>query len=61
MRGDTQVNDDLLQKYLATVKKRIGNFDLVEISHIPREQNTRVDVLSKLANTRAGGINHSCI
>lgn len=58
VRGDTQVNDALLQKYLATIKKRVNNFDSVEISHVPREQNTRADVLSKLARTRVSGINH---
>lgn len=59
VRSDTQVKEALFQKYLATKKKRINNFDLVEISHIPREQNTRADVLSKLASTRASRINHS--
>lgn len=58
MRGDTQVKDALLQKYLATVKKMIIDFNLVEISHIPREQNTRVDVLSKVESTRSSRINH---
>lgn len=58
VRGDTQVKDALLQKYLATVKKMIIDFNLVEISHIPREQNTRADVLSKVESTRSSRINH---
>lgn len=53
------MKDALLQKYLATVKERIGNFDSVEIPLIPREENTRADVLSKLASTRVSRINHS--
>jgi len=53
VKDDAQVKDALLQKYLATVKERIINFDLVEIMHIPREKNTRADVFSKLASTKA--------
>jgi ribonuclease HI len=57
--GDVQVKKALVHKYLSMVKKKIGNFDSVEISHIPREQNTRADILSKLASTRVSGTNHS--
>jgi hypothetical protein len=43
------------------VKERINNFDSVEIVHITRELNMRAEVLSKLASTRANGINHSFV
>lgn len=55
MRDDAQVKDTFLQKYLTTVKERISNFDSVEISRFLREQNTRADMLSKLARTRVSG------
>ena len=32
-------------------------FDRAEISHVPREQNTRADILSKLASTKKKGGN----
>jgi ribonuclease HI len=61
VKGEAQVKGALLQKYLATVKEKIDNFDSIEIVHIPREQNTRADVLSKLATTRENRINHSFV
>lgn len=61
MRGEAQLKGSLLQKYLATIKERIENFHLVEIIHIPGEKHTKVDVLSKLASTRANVINHSFV
>jgi len=61
VKGDTQVKDVLLQRYLATVRERINKFELVEISHILREQNTRADVLSKLASTKVSAINYSFV
>jgi len=61
VKGEAQVKDALLHKYLAMVKERIGNFDSVEIIHIPREQYKTSDVLSKLSSTRTNKINHSFI
>lgn len=53
------MKEALRHKYLDTVKEKINNFDSIEKMHIPIEQNTKVDVLSKLVSTRATGINHS--
>ena len=36
-------------------------FDRAEITHVPREQNTRADILSKLASTKKKGKNKSVI
>jgi len=36
-------------------------FESVEVNHVPREQNTRVDILSKLASTRTANGNKTVI
>jgi hypothetical protein len=36
-------------------------FENVEVTHVPREQNTRADILSKLANTRTTSENKTVI
>ncbi|XP_072087011.1 uncharacterized protein [Arachis hypogaea] len=47
-----QVKDPLLSKYLLLVKKFSKKFLKFEIEHIPREQNQRADLLSKLGSTQ---------
>ena len=42
-------------KYYHVAKTLIDDFDCFELFHIPRENNTRVDLLSKLANTKKIG------
>ncbi|XP_072077913.1 uncharacterized protein [Arachis hypogaea] len=58
---DYQTRDPLLQQYLTKVNKLNEEFDLVTIQHIPRERNTRADLLSKLASTKPGQDNRSLI
>ncbi|XP_016164665.1 uncharacterized protein LOC107607204 [Arachis ipaensis] len=48
-----QVRDPLLSKYLLLVKNLISQFKEFEIQHIPREQNQRADILSKLDSTQS--------
>ncbi|RYR57283.1 hypothetical protein Ahy_A05g023007 [Arachis hypogaea] len=48
-----QVKDPLLSKYLLLVKKFSKKFLKFEIEHIPREQNQRADLLSKLGSTQS--------
>ncbi|XP_025607708.1 uncharacterized protein [Arachis hypogaea] len=48
-----QVKDALLSKYLLLVKKLSTKFAKFEIEHIPREQNQRTDILSKLGSTQS--------
>nr|XP_025702980.1 uncharacterized protein LOC112803717 [Arachis hypogaea] len=48
-----QTKDPILLKYLDIVQQLLHNFSKIEIIHIPREQNHRADVLSKLATTQA--------
>ncbi|XP_057452766.1 uncharacterized protein LOC130744612 [Lotus japonicus] len=50
--GTYQVRDEQLARYLVIVKQLMTHFDKVDIEHVPREKNTRADVLAKLASTR---------
>ncbi|XP_016185043.1 uncharacterized protein LOC107626660 [Arachis ipaensis] len=52
IKGEFQVKDPLLEKYWLITKDLISKFHKLEIIHVSREQNTRADVLSKLATTR---------
>ncbi|XP_015968900.1 uncharacterized protein LOC107492386 [Arachis duranensis] len=58
---DYQTRDPLLQQYLAKVNELKERFEHVTIQHIPREQNARADLLSKLASTKPGHGNKSLI
>ncbi|XP_015962573.1 uncharacterized protein LOC107486538 [Arachis duranensis] len=59
INGTYQAIDSLLQKYLEKVKKLSQEFDEVTVQHVPRERNTRTDLLSKLASTKPGTGNRS--
>ncbi|XP_025652914.1 uncharacterized protein [Arachis hypogaea] len=56
-----QARDSLLQKYLEKVRELSKLFEEVTIQHVPRERNTRADLLSKLASTKPGFGNRSLI
>ncbi|XP_017441100.1 uncharacterized protein LOC108346536 [Vigna angularis] len=47
-----QTKDDQLLRYYHKVKELVKQFRMVEFKHVPREQNVRADVLSKLANCK---------
>ncbi|XP_025704024.1 uncharacterized protein [Arachis hypogaea] len=61
VNGSYQAKDPLLQKYLEKVKSLSQKFEEVTIHHVPRERNTRADLLSKLASTKPGEGNRSLI
>ncbi|XP_020989763.1 uncharacterized protein LOC107471113 [Arachis duranensis] len=61
VNGSYQARDSLLQKYLEKVKELSKQFEEVTIQHVPRERNTRADLLSKLASTKPGVGNRSLI
>nr|XP_025641265.1 uncharacterized protein LOC112736143 [Arachis hypogaea] len=61
VNGSYQARDSLLQKYLEKVKELSQLFEEVTIHHVPRERNTRADLLSKLASTKPGEGNRSLI
>ncbi|XP_072054239.1 uncharacterized protein [Arachis hypogaea] len=59
--GEYQARDLLFWLYLKKAKNEVQHFDSFHIKHIPREQNTQTDVLSKLANTTPGSGSQSLI
>ncbi|XP_057719871.1 uncharacterized protein LOC130934302 [Arachis stenosperma] len=61
VNGSYQARDSLLQKYLEKVRELSNQFEEVTIQHVPRERNTRADLLSKLASTKPGVGNRSLI
>ncbi|XP_057744769.1 uncharacterized protein LOC130962591 [Arachis stenosperma] len=61
VNGSYQAKDSLLQKYLKKVKNLSKKFEEVTVHHVPRERNTRADLLSKLASTKPGEGNRSLI
>lgn len=58
---ETQDKDLLLHRYLNIATKKLLRFKEFEIAHVPREENTRVAVLSQLNNTVSPLIDHSFI
>jgi ribonuclease HI len=56
-----QVKEDHLQKYVQLVLEKMKEFETVKVTHIPREQNTRADILSKLASTQTANRNKTVI
>nr|KYP52463.1 Retrovirus-related Pol polyprotein from transposon 17.6 [Cajanus cajan] len=53
--GTFQAKDPQLAKYLEKVKLLSDNFREFTLNHVPREQNSRADLLSKLASTKKPG------
>ena len=52
IKGEYQAKEPIMQKYLAKVRDALVGFSKFEIRHIPREENARADLLSKLASTK---------
>ncbi|XP_016199394.1 uncharacterized protein LOC107640385 [Arachis ipaensis] len=61
INGTYQAKDPLLQKYLEKVRGLSEDFKEVVVQHVPKERNTRADLLSKLASTKPGTGNRSLI
>ena len=57
IRGDYEVKEERMQKYLRLTKHLIQEFEGVEFEQVPRSQNTVVDEISKLASSEEGGVN----
>nr|KYP74436.1 Uncharacterized protein Mb2253c family [Cajanus cajan] len=53
--GGYQTKEPQLQRYNLMVSQLTSFFDDFQIEHIPRAQNERVDLLSKLASTKRPG------
>jgi ribonuclease HI len=59
--GEYQTKDPQLMKYLGKVNKLRDQFNTFELIFVPREQNSRADLLSKLASTKKPGNNRTVI
>jgi len=59
--GDYQVREGHLQQYVQLVLEKMKEFETIEVIHVPREHNTRADILSKLASTRTANRNKTVI
>lgn len=55
MKGTFQIKDDQLQQYVDKFKQLEACFKSVEIKHVPKKENSRVDMLSKLASRKEKG------
>ncbi|XP_014498932.1 uncharacterized protein LOC106760004 [Vigna radiata var. radiata] len=61
MNGNYQVKDDYLLRYFHRAKQLQTCFSEFTITHVPREQNTHADRLSKLAHGKEKGVLSSVI
>nr|KYP33134.1 Retrovirus-related Pol polyprotein from transposon opus [Cajanus cajan] len=61
LSGTYQAKDTMLQRYFHAASHQISTFDKFTIKHVPREQNARADLLSKLANTKRPGQHRTII
>lgn len=65
VRIDSQLissqKDALLLKYIQLYLQLAKGFIKFEVSHIPREENARVDLLARLASTKGPGLNITVI
>jgi len=52
VKGEFEVKESLLQRYYHATKNNIAWFNKAPLEHIPREENKRVDILSKLSITK---------
>ncbi|XP_050246504.1 uncharacterized protein LOC126694327 [Quercus robur] len=56
IRGEYEVKEERMQKYLRLMKHLTREFDTVEFVQIPRSQNMGADEVSKLASSEKGEI-----
>nr|KYP60049.1 hypothetical protein KK1_015497 [Cajanus cajan] len=61
LSGTYQAKDTLLQRYFHIASHQVSSFDEFTIKHVPREQNARADLLSKLASTKRPGQHRTII
>src|ERR1044072_9132711 len=61
IQGEYQTKDDMLLKSLSQVQNLCLKFLQVKFEHVPRERNSRADLLAKLASTKKPGCNKTVI
>ncbi|XP_061374215.1 uncharacterized protein LOC133316476 [Gastrolobium bilobum] len=55
--GEYHAKGPLMSKYLENVNGLMESFNVVEVEHIRRSENTRANILAKLASTKSPGNN----
>ena len=53
VRGDLEARDSRMQEYLCQIKSIQENFEVFDLSYIPRSGNTHADSLDTLATSSA--------
>jgi ribonuclease HI len=61
VNGEYQVREEHLQKYVQLVTEKMIEFEIVEVIHVPRQQNVQANILSKLASNRTTSANKTII
>jgi len=62
LNDEFQIKDPILQQYYHLVRAIIqSSFEQVRVEHIPRTDNVRADILSKLASTKLKNRNRSLL
>jgi ribonuclease HI len=61
LSGEFQTKDLQLVKYLEMVRNVANYFNSFQLTYVPREQNARADLLSKLASTKQARRNQEAI
>lgn len=61
VKGKFQAKEPQLARYLLKVKEMMGEFNECTMKYILREQNSRANLLSKLASTKTMKTNRSII
>jgi len=59
--SEYQVREGHLQEYVQLVLEKMEELETIEVTHVPREQNTRVDILLKRASTQTANGNKTVI
>ena len=54
IKGEYEVKEERMQKYLRLTKYLVQEFDRVEFTQVPRSQNMEVDKLAKQASSQIG-------
>jgi len=52
LKEEYEVRETLLQQYFHFVRNLLTKFDKISFQHVRRENNIRVDALSRLATTK---------
>ena len=56
IKGEYEVREERMQKYLRLTRHLTREFDKVEFVQVPKNQNVLADEISKLASSEEGGL-----